>query len=367
MFKKILSIVLLSIFLLVNSNLLSQEKWLTSLAKAKEVAKKTNKDIFVNFTGSDWCKWCKRLDKEVFSTKIWQKEAPKKYVLVKIDFPKLKKLPKAKTEINQKIAKSFRVRAFPTICLLDSNGKIYAKTGYAKGGAKKYLSLLQALNNKKKERDLLINRIKTSSKVEDKLKAIDQLINLMARNQVDLAYIDYKIKAVELDPLNNYKMNEKYSAQLFYYFTQKENMTKDPELKKEYKKKYEKYFSYIKKFNPAFAHNLTIQRKMQFVPKYFQRKFLHPMYWKGKEKAKKMHWQKAKDALKKVAKLKPTNMTAQTVYYLMGISDLQLNNMQEAVANLKKAIKASPRSQLAKNISMDLKKIKTVKVPKKNK
>ena len=43
------------------------EGWLVNLDEAYEKSKKTGKPIMANFTGSDWCGWCKRLTASVFS------------------------------------------------------------------------------------------------------------------------------------------------------------------------------------------------------------------------------------------------------------------------------------------------------------
>ena len=41
--------------------------WYINLEEAVKVAKEENKNILVNFTGSDWCVWCIRLSDEVFT------------------------------------------------------------------------------------------------------------------------------------------------------------------------------------------------------------------------------------------------------------------------------------------------------------
>ena len=62
--------------------------WMTDFEAAKTKAAKENKYLLVDFTGSDWCIWCTRLNSEVFSTKSFQTEAPKQFVLVELDFPR---------------------------------------------------------------------------------------------------------------------------------------------------------------------------------------------------------------------------------------------------------------------------------------
>ena len=46
-----------------------QANWLSDYNKAVDQAKADNKDILLDFTGSDWCPWCIRMDKEVLDTK----------------------------------------------------------------------------------------------------------------------------------------------------------------------------------------------------------------------------------------------------------------------------------------------------------
>ena len=62
--------------------------WQTNLEKAIAEAKTENKTVLVNFTGSDWCIWCKRLSSEVFQQKDFKNYAEKNLILVKLDFPK---------------------------------------------------------------------------------------------------------------------------------------------------------------------------------------------------------------------------------------------------------------------------------------
>ena len=62
--------------------------WENNLENAIQQAKKENKAVLVNFTGSDWCSWCKRLSAEVFQQKEFEDYAKENLVLVMLDFPK---------------------------------------------------------------------------------------------------------------------------------------------------------------------------------------------------------------------------------------------------------------------------------------
>jgi thioredoxin-related protein len=57
--------------------------WLESLAAARERAKAENKPILVDLW-ADWCTWCKRLEKDVFSTPVF-KQYTNGFVLLRVD------------------------------------------------------------------------------------------------------------------------------------------------------------------------------------------------------------------------------------------------------------------------------------------
>jgi protein disulfide-isomerase len=144
--KKILFTAVLFIGL---TNLQAQElKWHDNFDEAAKISKKTNKPILANFTGSDWCGWCIRLDKEVFSKKEFQKWANENVVLLTVDFPKRKQLAADITEQNNALQRAFQVQGFPTIWLMSpGDGKVptegitpLGKTGYVKGGAEKWIA-----------------------------------------------------------------------------------------------------------------------------------------------------------------------------------------------------------------------------------
>lgn len=141
----ILAAALLSIYgcsLNAKSNSL---KWYSNLEKAQKVAQNENRAILVDFTGSDWCVWCKRLSKEVFTQDEFIKYAKNNLVLVKIDFPQHIEQSAATKYYNQQLAQKFGVQGFPTIFILNSNGKLIAQTGYQPGGASNYVEHIKSL------------------------------------------------------------------------------------------------------------------------------------------------------------------------------------------------------------------------------
>jgi protein disulfide-isomerase len=120
-------------------------EWLTNYEQAMKLAEESGKTVLMDFTGSDWCIWCKKLMKEVFTQDDFITYAKENLVLLKIDFPKEIKLPPAETKQNQELFDKFGINSFPTIVLLNSNGIELARTGYQDGGAEKYVEHLKSL------------------------------------------------------------------------------------------------------------------------------------------------------------------------------------------------------------------------------
>ena len=122
----------------------AEVKWLTNFAEAQEIARKENKVLFVDFSGSDWCGWCIKLHKEVLSQQAFQDYAKDNLVLVLIDFPRKSTQTPAEKKQNSALAEKYNVEGYPTVLLLSPEGKILVQTGYRKGGAEAYVKFLKA-------------------------------------------------------------------------------------------------------------------------------------------------------------------------------------------------------------------------------
>ena len=108
--------------------------WIEDFAQAKKIAKEQNKLILADFTGSDWCGWCIKLDNEVFSKKAFQDYAKDKYVLLKVDFPhKTAQSPEIKKQ-NKTLSGKYSIEGFPTVLILDAEGTKKGELGYVEGG-----------------------------------------------------------------------------------------------------------------------------------------------------------------------------------------------------------------------------------------
>ena len=119
--------------------------WLTDFTKAQSQARTEKKAMLLNFTGSDWCGWCIRLQREVFSKPEFDEYARKNLVLVEVDFPKRKAQSDALLRANRALAQRFSVEGYPTLVVLDSAGKELGRLGYEPGGPKPFLARLSKM------------------------------------------------------------------------------------------------------------------------------------------------------------------------------------------------------------------------------
>ena len=123
--------------------------WLDNYAAAQAMAKKMHRPILVCFSGSDWCPWCVKMEQEIFSQSAFMDYASTNLILFVADFPEQKKMPDKIARQNEALlAKYNKEEMFPTVLLLDADGKVLAQTGYQEGGAAPYVENLKALLEK---------------------------------------------------------------------------------------------------------------------------------------------------------------------------------------------------------------------------
>lgn len=146
-FLSLCALLSFSAFSQTDSYQAENEGWLVDIDEAYALSSKTGKPILANFTGSDWCGWCKRLTASVFSKKEFKTWAEKNVVLLELDFPRRKQLPEKYRNQNAQLRNAFRVSGYPTVWVFnlnkDDEGNFsiegLGKTGYTKT-AKKFTS-----------------------------------------------------------------------------------------------------------------------------------------------------------------------------------------------------------------------------------
>ncbi|MBC7846649.1 MAG: thioredoxin family protein [Flavobacterium sp.] len=127
-------------------------QWETDINKAIKVSNKTKKPMLLFFTGSDWCGWCIRLQKEVLKTPEFTKWATKNVVLVELDFPRGKQQSDVIKNQNNGLQQIFGIQGFPTVWFAtakEKDGKPsytgIGNTGYVAGGPTAWLAVADGI------------------------------------------------------------------------------------------------------------------------------------------------------------------------------------------------------------------------------
>lgn len=187
------------------------EGWTHDMQAAMKQAAEEKKDLLLDFTGSDWCGWCIKLNEEVFSQEPF-KSVKDDFVLVELDFPRDKsKLTPETIKQNEQWRDKLGVRGYPSIFLCTADGEPYAKTGYQAGGAEKYVAHLTELREAKAKLDKVLAGL-NDVQGEAKARMIDEALTaaeagLILKNQDELIQ-----EVIKLDPENKLGLGNKYQV-----------------------------------------------------------------------------------------------------------------------------------------------------------
>ena len=185
--------------------------WMADFDAAVAVAKKDGKNLLVDFTGSDWCGWCKRLHKEVFAHEIWETTATKEYVLVALDFPRDEAIKKLvpNPERNAELSEKYGIEGFPTILLMTPDGDVFGRTGYQEGGPEKYLEHMAELKKTGMLQLEAVHKVVAAYNAatgDEQMAIWERVAALLEKNGADSAgagqLVEIVEKGIALDPDN---------------------------------------------------------------------------------------------------------------------------------------------------------------------
>ena len=142
-------IVLIAFFFIgITASQAQELKWYTDVKEAITVSNKEKKPLLLFFTGSDWCGWCIRLQKEVLKTPEFNKWAKESVILVELDFPRRTAQSDLVKAQNNELQQVFGIQGFPTVYFANATvneGKInfegLGSTGYVAGGPAAWLAV----------------------------------------------------------------------------------------------------------------------------------------------------------------------------------------------------------------------------------
>lgn len=125
------------------------QDWQYNFEESKQLAAQENKNIIMIFSGSDWCAPCIRLEKNIWQSEEFKAEAEKKWVLLKLNFPRKKsnQLSEEQTQHNRNLAEKYnRDGSFPLVIVMQPDGKVLGKFGFKNVSAEDYIKMLNEVN-----------------------------------------------------------------------------------------------------------------------------------------------------------------------------------------------------------------------------
>lgn len=112
---------------------LSAQTFLHNIDQAQQQAQEEAKPMLLIFSGSDWCKPCMQLKKNIISSEAFTTFADSNLVLLEVDFPYRKKnqLSKEQKKHNSKLADQYNPKGvFPLMVVLDESLQIKESVAY---------------------------------------------------------------------------------------------------------------------------------------------------------------------------------------------------------------------------------------------
>jgi len=121
--------------------------WLNNYEKARVKAEVLSVPVIVFFSGSDWCGWCQKLHRELFSSEVFISAANKDFVAVLLDYPRKKRLPLRQKRQNEIQLQRWEIDGFPTVLVINPKGKshVVMRHGYLDIEPDDYLDAIRDL------------------------------------------------------------------------------------------------------------------------------------------------------------------------------------------------------------------------------
>ena len=174
--------------------------YFTDIKAAKVAAAEQKKDLFLEFTGSDWCTWCIVMKRKILDKEEFYAATKDQFIFVELDYPKKKKLAAEIQAQNKALDKEYKIEGYPTIILTDSAGKAYALSEYEEGDTvESYVAELQELRKIHKLRDEAFTAAENAKTPQQKAKFLLSGLMAMKDDVVETFYADVLDKLIALD------------------------------------------------------------------------------------------------------------------------------------------------------------------------
>ena len=202
-------------------------KWTMDLDAAKKVAVEKQLPILLDFSGSDWCGWCKLMEESVFSKPEWAEYAGEHIMMVLVDFPEDKSLvPEKYVARNNELKEEYGISGFPTFIIIAADGE--TELGRLSAGRDKtpasFIAEVEAtLQNTPQAKEEFLNNLSPEKKAEyqkltQKLEAaknqFDQQVEVIQEAQKKADEMQMAIMKAE-GAIATFRMEQKLSPEDF--------------------------------------------------------------------------------------------------------------------------------------------------------
>lgn len=214
--------------------------WETDLDSALKKAEGTSQNVLVEFTGSDWCGYCKILKKNVLDSDAFAEAAKDKFVLVELDFPRQKSMDPEQAKKNNVWKNKLKISGYPTIVLMDAQGKPYGNLIGSVKTTEDFMKIVNTWDKKKEQRDQLFAEAEKAEGL-DKAKLLAKALSMMPDDYYHSFYTEALDNIKALDPKDEIGLQarllrkdtlEKQSEALMGIFMKYRNQNMDQELAK---------------------------------------------------------------------------------------------------------------------------------------
>lgn len=120
--------------------------WQVDYDAALKQAADENKYVLVSISGLEWCGWCIALEREVFSKPEFIEYARENLVCVLLDFKRSgRAVHQDYAEQHEALLAKYQVQGFPTVLILNPQGRAIERDGYQRGGAPNYINFIKTV------------------------------------------------------------------------------------------------------------------------------------------------------------------------------------------------------------------------------
>lgn len=176
---------------------------------ALQQAVEQKRNVFVDFTGTDWCTACIHLRDKIVESEAFEAAYGDKYVLVSVDFPRTPELvaqiPDEEKRRRENLLTSYRITGLPGVVLMDEKGMPYEIISGTRRTPEDYIAMVDAGVQKREARDAAFAKAATLTGME-KAKALAEGLNVLPEPCRDkyVAEIDF-INSVDTENTLGFK------------------------------------------------------------------------------------------------------------------------------------------------------------------